>query len=411
VLAAVAVPFDPAELLAALAAAERTVGKYFPQHWRAVETLLAATATLLLGNVIPALALFVTGRSGSGKSTIIDMFSQVPLTGDKAQDELIRLLAMEAGAAQDSWIIARDRFTASSILSMYSDPRTKKKELEDRALFRAVKHKVLVTSELSRAFRAGTDHERVTLFSIIQQWLDGRGVCIDSGTHGTLGEKGDFSFVWVGGTTPFPLDTWKSMSALGPRLLFYRSRSIPLEERRVADGDDYGSALEECRQAVQRVLFILAKRRRRSMPWPKPSASQREVLYRYATLAVRAQTFPKIEPPDANHLHIRLSLLLAGRALLQGRSTLDESDMLLARHLARSTTPQRRGSILFALSDAVQAGESSVGTTELQQRTNLPHFWLLNILQEMKTSGIVQPIGPTKWALCAAQLRDDEDWE
>jgi hypothetical protein len=396
---------DAAELLASLLNAQRTVLTHFPQ-WKAVETLLAASASLLLKDVVPSLALFISGRGGCGKTTVVEMFSESPITGDATQNELIRLLVEQQGqGATDSWFLPRDRFTASSILSMYADPGTKKKELEDRALFRLAKHKVVVTAELSRVFTGGNDQERGTLFSILQQWLDGRGVVLDSGTHGPLGEKGDFSFVWIGATTPFQLSTWKVMSALGPRLLFYRSRSIPREEQRVSD-DDYGSAVETCRQAVHCVTSILRRMPRRSLPWPKASREQRDRLHFYAQLAVRAQAFPRIESPDPNHIRIRLAILSAARALLYGRSSLDDSDLALAKHIARSSTPQRRGDILFALADA----ESPLTAYDLQRRTPLQSHWILNILQELKTCGVVEKTLNDKWKLSPPQADEDEGW-
>lgn len=392
------------ELLAARLNAERVVKKSFHQ-WKAVETLLASSATLLLKDVVPSLALFVVGRGGCGKTTAVEMFSQAPLTGNDKQNELVRLLAEQENLLDaQTWFLPRDRFTASSILSMHSDPRTKKKELEDRALFRVAKHHVIVTAELSRVFTGGNNEERGTLFSIIQQWLDGRGVLIDSGTHGVLGEKGDFSFVWIGATTPFQLETWKMMAALGPRLLFYRVRSVPEADQKVAD-DEYGGAVEECRQAIYRVTTVLRQSARRSQPWPKANRAQKDAIRAYAQLAVRAQSFPKVETPDPNHIRIRLSLLAAGRALLHGRSQLDDDDVAMAKHVARSSTPQRRGDLLFSLMDA----GAPLTTYELEKRTHLQSHWILNITQELKASGVLIKTPSGAWDLNSAPRDDDDD--
>lgn len=390
-------PIDQIALMAAMQNAEALISKSF-HHWPIVDAALSAFATLLLKDVDMAIALFITGKSSIGKSTIFDMFSETPVSRDPQRDELIRLLAEEQ--TQDPWIIWRDRFTASSLLSMHSDPRTKKKEVDERALFRRVQHRTLITSELSRIFRGGNEHEQRTLFGMIQQWLDGKGILIDSGTHGELGEKGDFTFVWLGATTPFRIETWKMMADLGPRLLFCWAS----DAEQKLDDLQFPAAFEECRQAVRRVVNVLQKGKRRSVSWPRVSRDRLSTIKRYAQLAVWGQAFPNIEIPAPNHIRRRMMTILAGRALLHSRTEIDDSDLRLARHIARTSTPNKRGAVLFSIE------EGKTTSAQICQATGVARNQVDTLLQELKRVGVLEQTLTGAWKILDKPKSDTDDW-
>jgi hypothetical protein len=182
-----------------------TFRQYWPVHWPLFEACLAANVSLLLEKVTQGIGVVLVGDSGAGKNTILEPFQS---------------------AATTVW---RDKFTTASILSGFAGEGTGKQDVDSRALFRAVQHRVLVVGDLGTILRGGGDKEE--MYSVIPPWFDGRGLMFDTGTHGVIGAKGDFSFVMLGGTTPFDMPTWRAMSSVGPRLLFLRVATLKPEER------------------------------------------------------------------------------------------------------------------------------------------------------------------------------------
>ena len=88
-----------------------------------------------------------------------------------------------------------------------------------------LRHKVLLTPELSTIFRGKPD-ELAVAFARITRVLDGQGLKTDSGTHGQRGYDGDYLFAWLGATTPFDSVVWRVMAQLGSRMFFLVMNSI-----------------------------------------------------------------------------------------------------------------------------------------------------------------------------------------
>src|SRR5207245_5302 len=99
--------------------------KWWPALWPYIEAMLSAAATLKLKDIPVSIALFAYGRSGTGKNTAFKMLDWT----------LERL------------VVWRDKFTLAALQSAHdgNDAAT----LNQRALFRQVKHRVFVTPELS----------------------------------------------------------------------------------------------------------------------------------------------------------------------------------------------------------------------------------------------------------------------
>lgn len=309
----------------------RTVPKYWPQYWPFCEALLSAAATLRLENVPAAIALFGVGDSGVGKNTVFKMFGW----------ELTHL------------VLWRDKFSLASLQSHSADESSKK--LSERALFRLAKHKLMVTPELGVLFR-GRPHILEERFGELAQWLDGEGRISDSGTHGALGEKGDFTFVWGAGTTPFYLDTWRTMAALGTRLLFFEvSRGVYVPD------DVFSVALAECREAVNTFLNVLIPAGSvRQAEWPLMDDAASETVQEYAALLALGHGIKsnlggdrEVHFPSPNHFRSRLGILVRGRALVHGRTIVLAEDLKMARWITQSSMPGKRGPVLLSLLDGL----------------------------------------------------------
>jgi hypothetical protein len=348
-----------------LAKCRSTIDKWWPTHWPVVEAMLAACGTLLLENITQGLALLTVGDSGGGKGTTLEMFQ---------------------GAERVLWI---DKFSPASLLSGYADD-VSKDEANDRALFKLVKHQVLMTGDLGPLFRGGDAETRQALYSLIPPWMDGSGLVFAVGTHGMIGTKGDFSFVWMGGTTPLHTSTWRAMATVGPRLLFMRISKLP-KDHHIAQ-EDYVPAKRECQGAVSAYLaWLLNRYPIRSVKWPGfNSKSERERMMRYCELMAFGQASPAgdEEPirPTPHHLSQRLAILLNGLALIRGAKRIGEAELRLAKRIVQSNAPKKRGRVLLALEEGCQTA------AEISARSGLYLAQTYNILKELEHLGILHII-------------------
>jgi hypothetical protein len=279
------------------------------------------------------------GPASAGKTTIIGMFSDAKVNGQK----LTHL---------------SDGFTPAAFVSHAAQrPR---KELEAIDLLPRIKHKILLTPEMASVFR-GEKKELIPSFTRITRVLDGEGLQTDSGTHGTRGYTGDYVLAWLGCTTPFGDSVWETMAQLGSRLFFVMldTDGDMDEEALVAslNGEDpYKSKREECRRVVSGYLGDMFTQHGgvRGVVWD-PSQDDPEAqkwVARCALLLAHARgvledTTMNIESPKrANHV---LYNLARGHALVQGRSSVTMEDTRIVAKVAASSMPTARSKVFRAL--------------------------------------------------------------
>lgn len=344
---------------------KRTVTKWWPAYWPYVESILSLAATLRMKDVPASIAVFAMGSSGVGKNTIFKMFDW----------QLERL------------IIWRDKFTLAAIQSHYQGEDAK--TLNERALFNRAKHKLLITPEMALLFRGKHDELR-TRFSDLAQMLDGEGRIGDSGTHGPLGQKGDYTMVWVGGTTPFYIDTWNTMAALGTRLLFFA-----VSKAEYVDDELYAQALKECKEAVSGFLDVLIPDGSvRQDEWPRMDDAFKKTIHDYSTLMALgharrenvANRSQEVEFPAANHFRSRLGHLVRGRAIVYGRREVVAEDLEMARWITASSMPQKRGPVMLALYEGV----GQIG--DIARQTGLTVTTVTTTIKELERLGVVEEI-------------------
>ena len=136
---------------------QEAIERAFPHLWPAVEVGLSTCATLLLKDNANPVALIYVGPPSAGKTTVAGMFE-----GAKANGKLL--------------CYRTDKFTPAAFVSHSAKANTK--QLAEIDLLPRIKHKVLLTPELSTIFR-GKQDELADRFSIITRVLDGQGLASD----------------------------------------------------------------------------------------------------------------------------------------------------------------------------------------------------------------------------------------
>lgn len=316
---------------------------HFPHLWPAVEVGLSTCATLLLADNVNPVAVIYVGPPSAGKTTVASMFD-----GAKVKGEL--------------FCYRSDKFTPASFVSHSAKATTE--QLNKIDLLPRIRHKVLVTPELSTVFRGKAD-DLAERFSTITRVMDGQGLWIDSGTHGRRGYDGDYLFAWLGCTTPFDTKVWEVMAQLGSRLFFLvmDALSEPTVDELVkalGQAEAYQLGIQECRQVVHFFLDTLFTRYGgvRGVQWNGKGnpGHVSDAINRLAillatmrTLGVKEDAPPQPESPY--RARAVLHNLARGHALVHGRRQLTSDDLPMIAQVMISSIPAERRAVLLALAN------------------------------------------------------------
>ena len=243
--------------------------RHYPQLFPAVFALLAVFGSMLLAGRRRPLSLVFEGASGSGKTTVIQM--AFPMNGHRLEKFAYR----------------SDKFTPKAFVTHAAN--VSKARLKEIDMLPKLANKVLLTKELAPIFR-GREEELTENFSTLISVLDGEGFISNSGVQSQRGYVEHIVFNWIGGTTPIPRKTFRLMTTLGNRLIFYGIEPLEASEDELVEfaKDDNGSqAQSECRQAVNDFLADLMESYPVGSIPPEDIAipePQRISLVRWATL-------------------------------------------------------------------------------------------------------------------------------
>ena len=318
------------------------VSGYFPHLWPAVEAGLSTCATLLLEDNVNPVALIYVGPPSAGKTTVVSMFEGAKVNGQPL-------------------CYRSDMFTPAAFVSQSA--KATEEQLTKIDLLPRIKHKVLLTPELSTIFR-GKQDELAVAFSRITRVLDGQGLKIDSGTHGQRGYEGDYLFAWLGATTPFDPVVWKVMAQLGSRMFFLVMDAVaaPTVDELVTAHTQpvpFKEGLKQCQEAVQRFLESLFTQHDGvcKVRWNTTENPLKvlEGIARCATLLALMRTpydaaIPA-QPESPHRANAVLYNLARGHALICGRSQLTADDLPMIAKIALSSMPERRRAVLLAFAE------------------------------------------------------------
>jgi hypothetical protein len=294
-----------------------------------------------------------------------------------------------------------------------------REELDKVDLLPKIKHKVLLTPELSTIFRGKPD-ELANRFSVITRVLDGQGLMIDSGTHGRRGYEGDHLFAWLGATTPLEPVVWKVMAQLGSRLFFLNldSAAAPSIQDLIStnhSGMSYKDSLAECQAAVHHALSTVFEQHKgiRQVQWNRSSNSVPilESIARYAqllaTMRSPAQKEGLHEPESARRANAIFYNVARGHALVCGRTRLTEDDLPIIARLTMSSMQKRRRDLFRAL---ILNSDHRLTVGEASKALRVTHVTAENVIEEFQWLGIATFFKPGNGATSTLSLSQDWRW-
>lgn len=378
------------------------VNTHFPELWPAVEAGLSTCATLLLSDSANPVALIFVGPPSAGKTTVVSMFEGATSNG---QDICYR----------------SDKFTTASFVSQAA--QVPGQDLDKVDMLPRIKHKVLLTPELSTIFR-GKQDELATRFSTITRILDGQGYTTDSGTHGKRGYTGDYLFAWLGATTPFDPMVWKVMAQLGSRMFFLvmDAAAEPTVEDLVSANLQpigYEEGIRQCRKVIHPFLDTLFALHGgvRGVHW-KSEENPSDVLTgiaQCATLLAALRTpyenGTTSQPESPHRANAVLYNLARGHALICGRTQLALEDLATVVQVTLSSIPSRRRAVLPLMAEQ---GGNPVTVSQVEKAATVTRHTAEEIMLEMEALGLMnvqrEGVGkPTllvmnnKWAWCMTE--------
>jgi hypothetical protein len=325
----------------AVAKVEATVKEHFPELWPAVDVGLSVCASLLLADNVNPVAVVYVGPPSSGKTTIVNMFADHPLT------------------------YVSDKFTPASFVS--SAANVSSEQLAKIDLLPRIKHKVLITPELAPVFR-GKEEVLIDRFSTLTRVLDGQGFMTDSGTHGQRGYRGDYLFSWLGCTTPLDGKVWRIMAQLGSRLFFLQldqqeeqqgMEGMLAQLTASSEGLPYNERLTACKTVIHRLLSALFDGQElRGIEWDKEQDTPevQNGLMLLAVFIAHMRSGPTseneeqvVEKESPMRAYAILQNIARGHALAYGRTQLIPADLIPVAQVALSTVPYDYGQVFRAL--------------------------------------------------------------
>lgn len=300
------------------------VGQHFPHLLDVVDACVSTVCALLLEDLSGCPALVLVGQPSTSKSTGLEF-----IRGD--------------------FTYISDNFTPRAFVS-HSASVDRKKLKSEVDLLPRLKGKVLIVSDLAPIFGKRADDLQEAM-GVLTRVLDGKGYQSDSGVHGQRGYQGDYRFAMLGATTLLDAKSWKIMSKLGPRILFY---SVPVvdeseEEQleKLYSSTTYNQKVEECRDAVSAHLRDLWSRHGgfSNAIWPKGTEdpSLGLDLVRLANLGTKLRGRVSVEKDNKDQTYeysaaifegsdryrTMIYNLARGHALSEGRFVLELSDIRL----------------------------------------------------------------------------------
>lgn len=353
----------------------------FPECLAAAEVGVAVLAQLLITDVRNPFGLVYVDVPSAGKTITLNFFS-----------DLVEL------------IYATDSFTPSSLVSHASN--RKKEALEQIDLLPRIRHRMLIVRDLAPIF-AERQENLLKNLGVMTRVFDGEGYESDSGVHGKRGYKGDYTFMFLAGSTPIAPRVWRFMGNLGSRLFFLNMRVEDKGEEELSElliQDDFKQKENECRESTRNLVLSIWNAHQGGVVWNKKNdpPELRRIIARSAKLLAHLRgavnVWSEDESEKSKHHHTntvvekptRINQLLynlaRGHALACGRTQLGPEDMWPVIEVAINSAQYNR----IRLFDALIANGGKVSTTLIERSIGCSNPTALKEIETFRILGIVE---------------------
>ena len=302
--------------------------------WGYFEACLSAICTLFLKDNKNPLGLVIIGHSAGSKSTILNMFKNLP-----------------NGLTHHT-----DKFTPASFLTQATNvPKDKLKEVD---LIRKLPNRVLLVPDLAPMFGRKEQDVRESL-SILTRVMDGDGLSNDGGVQGHREFNEECVFVLLGAVVKITPAIWRIVSEMGTRLLFMRMDRINIHSSQnkllmsqLRNADSFELEISEIRKLVRELISDRIENIGiRKVSIQLPDETELELISKISELVAKLRiTVDREAGLEQNEAPVRVAKqlinILKGRAIVYGRDKIIESDIQLALHIALSSVNECRGQIV-----------------------------------------------------------------
>jgi len=344
-----------------LYAVESLFKKNYPALLPSLKVSLAVCVGMVFKDKSKPVSLILENPSGRGKSTVVETFFPVY-------------------KQMNDYVYRSDMFTPKAFVTNAANMDEAKRQKID--LLPQLENKYFLTKELAPIFR-GDKKDLAEMFKILIAVLDGEGHKTNTGLA-SRGYGRPIVFNWLGATTPLSRSTFKLMSQLGTRLLFYETPVVEIKEDDLiayAARDDISNVAKRCRQEVNRfVITFFTKHPPRTLPCNSVTISRAHIerIVKLADFLARTRAEVSYERIDNNYIPTGVSVpegpyklinyfkeIARSLALIHERDRVDESDIEQIRHIAISSTPSHIRPMLWEL--AAKGEVDTKRATELCQ--------------------------------------------
>lgn len=336
------------------------IGDRFPECLGAGEVGVSVLLQLLIADVRNPFGLVYVDVPSAGKTITLNFFSD------------LKELAYPT-----------DSFSPASLVSHASN--RKQADLEKIDLLPRIRHRMLVVRDLAPIF-AERQENLLKNLGVLTRVFDGEGYESDSGVHGKRGYRGDYTFMFLAGSTPIAPRVWKFMGNLGSRLFFLNLNVADKSEEELADllvQDDFKHKEQECRIVTRELVLTVWNRHKGGIVWDKKAdpPELRKIIARCAKLLAHLRgtvnVWAEEDDGETKHQHTntviekptRINQLLynlaRGHALLCRRTVITNEDMWPIIEVTMNSAMYNRIRLLQAILDCGGAATTDAIETAL----------------------------------------------
>ena len=342
--------------------------------WATYEACLSAVATLTLEENNNPLGLILIGPSSGSKTTILNMFRDLP----------------------NNMTHYTDKFTPASFLTQAMNVR--RDQVANVDLIRKLPNKVFLVPELAPLFGIREEDLRQNM-STLTRVMDGQGLANDGGVHGHREFLEECIFVMLGATVTIKPKVWSVISDMGTRLLFFQINESPIdiEEKllnQLENNSTFKERTDELKLATEEFVGeLFSQNGIRKRKWEYNSGSAEKFLTKISHFVTLLRTKYNEENERFNQMEVprrvlnQLYNLARGRAIIYGREQLEKSDLDLILSVALSSVPETRGQIVSYL---LKCYPNNVTLKQLVPETRFKETKLREELKNLEELGVVK---------------------